>query len=173
MLTSLGAGSSSIMCVCECIISGLWGGALSRLVCACSHVAGSCLGTHSELNPRTIVTLKSLKTTRILHGIVFNSLISLAITCACEFISGLWVAPYQGLLCACSHVEGTCLGTHSELNPRTIVTLKRLETTRTLHGRVFKSSNLLSLSLSLSLSQMGNAFKTVSRLQSHHPRDSR
>jgi hypothetical protein len=55
MLTSLGAGSSSITCACE-FISGLWGGALSRLLCACSHVEGTYLGTHSELNPRTIET---------------------------------------------------------------------------------------------------------------------
>ncbi len=55
LLTSLGAGSSSIMCACE-LISGLWGGALSRLLCACSHVEGARLGTHSELNPRTIET---------------------------------------------------------------------------------------------------------------------
>ena len=49
MLTSLGAGRSSIACACE-FISGLWGGALSRLLRACSHVEGTCLGTHSELN---------------------------------------------------------------------------------------------------------------------------
>ena len=53
MLTSLGAGSSSIACACE-FISGICGGALSRSLCACSHVEGTCLGTHSELNPRTI-----------------------------------------------------------------------------------------------------------------------
>ena len=58
MLTSLGAGSSSITCACE-FISGLWGGALSRLLCACSHVEGTCLGTRSELNPRTIETSKA------------------------------------------------------------------------------------------------------------------
>ena len=54
-LTSLGAGSSSIMCACE-LISCIWGGALSRLLCACFHVEGTCLGTHSELNSRTIET---------------------------------------------------------------------------------------------------------------------
>ena len=47
---------------------------------------------------------------------------SSSITCACEFISGLWGGALSRLLCACSHVEGTCLGTHSELNPRTIET---------------------------------------------------
>ncbi len=55
LVTALGAGSSSITWACE-FISGLWGGALSRLLCACSHVEGTCLGTHSELNPRTIET---------------------------------------------------------------------------------------------------------------------
>ena len=55
MLTSLGAGSSSITCACD-FISGLCGGALPRLLYACSHVEGTCLGTHSELNPRTIET---------------------------------------------------------------------------------------------------------------------
>ncbi len=55
MLTSLGAGSSSIACACE-FISGLWGGALSRLLCACSQVEGTCLGTYLELNPRNIET---------------------------------------------------------------------------------------------------------------------
>ena len=55
MLTSFGAGSSSIACACE-FISGLWGGALSRSPGDCSHVEGTCLGTHSELNPRTIET---------------------------------------------------------------------------------------------------------------------
>ncbi len=56
-LTSVGAGSSSIMCACE-FISGPWGGALSRSLCARSHVEGTCLGTHSKLNPRTIETKK-------------------------------------------------------------------------------------------------------------------
>jgi hypothetical protein len=69
-----------------------------------------------------------------------------SIRCACEFISGLWGGTLSRLLCTCSHVEGTCLGTHSELNPRTIESSKRLKTSRTLHGRVFKSSNLQSLS---------------------------
>ena len=57
LLTSLGAGSSSIACACE-FISGLWGGALSRLLCACSHVEGTCLGTHSELNPEPLKLMK-------------------------------------------------------------------------------------------------------------------
>ncbi len=34
------------------------------------------------------------------------------------------------VLCVCSSVEGTGVGTHSELNPRTIETYKRLKTTR-------------------------------------------
>ena len=55
MLTCLGAGSSSIMCACE-FISGLWGGALSRRLCMCYHVEGTCLGTDSEWNPRNMET---------------------------------------------------------------------------------------------------------------------
>ncbi len=138
----------------------LWGGALSRALCACSHVEGTCLGTHSELNPRTIGTYERLKTTRTLHGRVFKSSIyslsllgSSSITCACEFISGLWGGALSKILYACSHVEGACIGTHSELNPQTFATYKRLKTTLTRHGRVLKSSNLLSLSLSLPLSR--------------------
>ena len=53
-------GSSSITCACE-FISGLSGGALSRLLCACSHVEGTCIGTHSELNARTIENLNKIK----------------------------------------------------------------------------------------------------------------
>ena len=74
--------------------------------------------------------------------------VSLSLLSACEFLSGLWVGALSRLLCACSHVEGTCLGAQSELNPRTIVTYERLKTTRTLHGRVFKSSKIF-VSLSL------------------------
>ena len=82
-------------------------------------------------------------TRRTTHSIAAGSS---SIACACEFISGLWGGALSRLRCACSRVEGTCLGPHSELNPRTIEPLKRLETTRTLHGRVFKSSKkLLSL----------------------------
>ena len=77
--------------------------------------------------------------------------VSLSLLCACEFISGLWVGALSRFLCACSHVEGPCLGAQLELNPRTIVTYERLKTTRNLHGRVFKSSSNLRLSLSLSV----------------------
>ena len=123
-----------IFSLCE-FISGLWGGALSRLLCACSHVEGTCLGTHSELNPRTIETLKRLKTTRTLHGRVFKSSLSLSLSgadsssimCACTFISGLWGGALSRSLYVCSHVEGTCLGTHSELNPRTIEASKNIK----------------------------------------------
>ena len=40
MLTSFGAGGSVITCACE-LVSGLLGGALSRLLCARSHVEGT------------------------------------------------------------------------------------------------------------------------------------
>ena len=109
MLTSLGAGSSSITSACE-FISGLWGGMLSRSLSACSYVEGTSLGSHSELNHRTVETDKKIKTNRTLHGRVFKS------SKSSNLLS------LSRLLCACSHVEGTCLGTHSELNPRTIVT---------------------------------------------------
>ncbi len=49
-------------------------------------------------------------------------LCSFRITCACEFISYLWGDALARSLCACSHVEGTCLGTQSVLNARTIGT---------------------------------------------------
>ena len=57
MLASLGAGSSSSMCVCE-LISGLRGGALPRPLCACSHFDATGLGTHSELNPEPLKLTK-------------------------------------------------------------------------------------------------------------------
>ena len=88
LLTSLGAGSSSITCARDCI-SCLWGGALSRVLCACSHVEGTCLGTHSELNPITIATENTLTTTRTVHRRVFKSSrpLSLFRSLSC---SGVW-----------------------------------------------------------------------------------
>ncbi len=54
---SLVDGGGREACACE-FVSGLGGGSLSRHLCACSHVDGKCIGTHSELNPQTIGACK-------------------------------------------------------------------------------------------------------------------
>ena len=66
-------------------------------------------------------------------------------------VSGLWAGALSRSLCASSQIEGTYLGAHSELNPRTICTIKRFNINFTLHGRVFQSSIFI-ISLPHSLS---------------------
>ena len=91
MLTSLGAGSSSIMCACD-FIAGLWGGALSRRLCGCSHVEGTCLETHSEMHPEPLNLNKYLRPLVPCMGeyINFQNLHLLSLSCLylCLSLSG-------------------------------------------------------------------------------------
>ncbi len=133
--TSLIAGGSSIACACE-FIRCLWGGTLSGEKCK----------TLADGRGRQVEIPEKL-----------TSLIadSSSIACACELIRCLWGGALSRPLCACSRVEGTGLGTHSELNHRNIETYKRLKTTRTLHGKYLNLQKIFKISLSLSLQSPG------------------
>ena len=114
--------------------------------CACCHVDGTILDTLSEINPRTIATHKNFEddscpaweSIRIVHSTIFNIL---ALVFSLTFSLCLSPVTHSRSLRLAAHIRGCDVlaltwkarfqQSHSERNPRTITTSKRLMTTST------------------------------------------